>query len=89
MRSRIIKTGLLLMTALLIITGCANPLRQKSQCEILCEQMHGECTAGCPADYYDPTCYPKCDTYRDCKETCDKPLYREGDETEDKEESDK
>lgn len=81
MRGYTLIMSLLFITAFTALSGCSNPLREKSQCEKLCEQMHSECTVGCPADYYDPTCHSRCDTSRDCRETCDKPLYREGDDS--------
>lgn len=80
------KISLLFITAVLIAAGCANPLRTKSQCEILCEQMHSECNMSCPSDHFDPACHERCDSFRDCRETCDKPLFKEGSDEESGEE---
>lgn len=77
MKRWIITTSLILAAAV-ISTGCSNPFRKKSQCESLCEQMHGECNVSCPADTFDPVCHERCDKYRDCRDTCDKPLFRGG-----------
>lgn len=76
------KISLLFFTAVFITAGCAGLLREKSQCEKVCEQMHSECNLSCPADIFDPTCHERCDSYRDCRETCDKPLFREGESAE-------
>ncbi|HOP28144.1 MAG TPA: hypothetical protein P5120_12585 [Spirochaetota bacterium] len=80
------KISLLFITAVLITAGCANPFRTKSRCEILCEQMHSECNMSCPTDHFDSSCHERCDSFRDCKATCDKPLFKEGSEEENEEE---
>ena len=81
-----IKMSLLFVTAVLVSAGCAGLLREKSQCERVCEQMHSECSLSCPTDTFDPACHERCDSYRDCRETCDKPLFKEGNDNEEKEE---
>ena len=71
------KISLLFMTAMLITAGCSSTFRGKSQCEILCEQMHSECNVSCPADQFDPACHERCDRFRNCRDTCDKPLFKD------------
>lgn len=82
MKNYINRISLLFMTAVLIATGCSNPLREKNRCEILCEQMHSECNVNCSTDSFDPACHERCDTFRSCRDTCDKPLFNEGGEEE-------
>ncbi|HOP64639.1 MAG TPA: hypothetical protein PK358_13810 [Spirochaetota bacterium] len=87
MNKKIKMISLLLFTVILFINSCSNPFRTKSQCEILCEQMHGECNQSCPHDRYDPACHEKCDNYRNCAETCNKPLFSVEEDEEKKDES--
>jgi len=77
-----VKISLLFLIASLIASGCVNPLRTKSQCEKLCEQMHSECNVSCPTEQFDPVCHNRCDRFNDCRATCDKPLFKEGNEEE-------
>lgn len=76
------KLLMFILISAVVLSGCSNPFRKKSQCEIICEQMHGECSQNCQIEGYDPVCQSRCDTARDCRDTCDKPLFREGVEKE-------
>ena len=80
MKRHIKTASLFLITAAIITAGCANPFRTKSRCEILCEQMHSECNVNCPRENYDPACYERCDNLSNCRDRCDKPIFKEGDE---------
>jgi len=73
------KILMILLISAVMLYGCSNPFRKKNQCEILCEQMHSECNMSCPsAENFDPACHERCDSFRNCKDSCDKPLFKEG-----------